>query len=1692
MREYKIIKETGFYTFESMDTSNKRQKRNLISEPNKFNRNLVTALLVILLVSLGPCVSGNETLREETACDHDEITLTCLGNYRINVDVASYGREDDRTCVSRSNRLTNIQCSLPNAKKIVSDNCDNQSTCTFTVGQTTFSDPCPDTSKYLVVKWKCIPHIVVCPGTFESVCSPKRFETNLAENAAWVRDPFQQSSKIYYMGWSKYETSQLSEYNSEQTLKRNIVDDFHHLPHRVDGTGFVIYENSIYYNKESTRTVVRFDLGTGKVEKQEDLPNANYHGTSPYAVSMATDIDLAIDEHGLWAIYATEENKGNIVISRMNPKSLRIIDTWKTEYEKLSALNAFMVCGVLYVVSFESLQIEYMFNTTSKLSRKIRIDIPGLTETASSIQYNRRDQTLYAWDDQIAMSYKINFAIDTETANFPTTTTTNIATSSYQAEITSSSTPVVSSTTTTKPLLVTQGSPSSHFPVYCVGKTALGLQWPSKTYGQMAKLRCPGHGGSVRQAIWMCGGNETHPSWSTPEPDLTLCVSRWLRDLEEELNVAVKTPSLVCEQLLVKLRNKENAVTSWDVTVVVRLLRRLLSTLTVHSVLKCANELLSNDYADLWNGLAKSIQRETAIDFTSVVEDSAVLLAKDMVHDESVGLVDVHPTTSPLPSPNGNDLTWSEEFATLNIRVLSKLVDKKTTSTNVSPSPIRLDAGESASAIIDFQSVAEALSAEDEERIAIIQMSFRNLGNYIEDKFGIGSADYPVNSDVVSLMVKNLGKTVGQIKSRSHSVHLKQPVLLYVRHISNSYRNHVCAFWNEITGETDGKWWRSGCKRIFGNSTHSTCSCDHLTNFVVLSSNNPFPLLGTLESGQDSSNNRSNAFTKVNVARGGMVISTLALMVAFVLLLWYSNALDLNTIHKNIALSLILSEIVFLIGIHQTENPMLCRTVAAVLHYGVLGTFTWSSLESYHHLVVFADPQERNNRWKWYYVLGYGLPFVVVIISTAVDYFGYNNSSVCWLKTDGKFIWSFIAPACLAICLCVVFLTLVLCKLHRHTTRHTESDQIGIIRTNVARTCLLMFLLCAMWSCGFMWLSGYQSHLTVWFFAVLCAVHGITCFLFYCVFPPEVRSGLVCFKHHFKRNSSAAAVQQAHNSINSRVRLVPGNTRSDGTIFSNYHYAGHLESLTTLLPVSTAHRSSRVKPVLAIEDVEDAPLTSTSIAATSSHYMLSDTRGSQDPASCTASLCSGDNTNPKLPCPVHLLQQPYSSWNKYVHTSSQCPGHGTNSSTLSNARLTGCSTCNSAGQHHYEKPNSVCNCTISNSTRYDHLHEDVLNRHISKTKCWKLNSSENTLRSSHSTNPHHYETLGPFDNITESSNNECLCTQAYPSAMVYRHCYEDVEPHTVCIEHVDSIHEASELSEKHPANLPRSLNSGTARSNQSYQFRCCGMPLAGPSSGFVESTQYDCSRFSSRNGRSSDPLSTDQGYDTDSQQLAQIQRRLPHNDNDCLLRHHPSVSAARSCVHSDLDQQEKTISPGEMERSTVKRSYRNSSQFSTKHRNHESDCESENDLEVEFINSTTPSSHIDDALVKNAVQSNQNLHHCCNTTELNDSNQNLIDTTQSGRVSASKSVTSLSSVDPKYALPSCSAKETKVDSKEILAHDREQLDTRDSIVSAEFVSERKPYDSQQSNCYTLPGTAEAGTKARIDLRTGGISMITNL
>ena len=76
--------------------------------------------------------------------------------------------------------------------------------------------------------------------------------------------------------------------------------------------------------------IVKYNILQKKWEKELALEHAGIHNKYPYQSGKFTDVDFAVDEKGLWVIFATTYSNGNIVIVKLNDKSLEIDETWVT------------------------------------------------------------------------------------------------------------------------------------------------------------------------------------------------------------------------------------------------------------------------------------------------------------------------------------------------------------------------------------------------------------------------------------------------------------------------------------------------------------------------------------------------------------------------------------------------------------------------------------------------------------------------------------------------------------------------------------------------------------------------------------------------------------------------------------------------------------------------------------------------------------------------------------------------------------------------------------------------------------------------------------------------------------------------------------------------------------------------------------------------------------------------------------------------------------------------------------------------------------------------------------------------------------------------------------------------------------------------------------------------------------------
>ncbi|KAF4016889.1 hypothetical protein G4228_007584 [Cervus hanglu yarkandensis] len=247
-------------------------------------------------------------------------------------------------------------------------------------------------------------------GKLTGISDPVTIKTSGSRFGSWMTDPLapEGDNRVWYMD-GYHNNRFVREYKS--MLDFMTTDNFtsHRLPHPWSGTGQVVYNGSIYFNKFQSHIVIRFDLKTETILKTRSLDYAGYNNMYHYAWGGHSDIDLMVDENGLWAVYATNQNAGNIVISRLDPVSLQVLQTWNTSYPKRSAGEAFIICGTLYVTNGYSggTKVHYAYQTNASTYEYIDIPFQNKYSHISMLDYNPKDRALYAWNNGHQILYNV-------------------------------------------------------------------------------------------------------------------------------------------------------------------------------------------------------------------------------------------------------------------------------------------------------------------------------------------------------------------------------------------------------------------------------------------------------------------------------------------------------------------------------------------------------------------------------------------------------------------------------------------------------------------------------------------------------------------------------------------------------------------------------------------------------------------------------------------------------------------------------------------------------------------------------------------------------------------------------------------------------------------------------------------------------------------------------------------------------------------------------------------------------------------------------------------------------------------------------------------------------------------------------------------------------------------------------------
>ncbi|XP_078287596.1 adhesion G protein-coupled receptor L3-like isoform X17 [Rhinoraja longicauda] len=1041
-------------------------------------------------------------VRRELSCESYPIELRCPGTDVIMIESANYGRTDDKICDADQAQMENIRCFLPDAYKIMSQRCNNRTQCAVVAGPDVFPDPCPGTYKYLEVQYECVPYIFLCPGTLKAVYQMDHLFESDHQSGAWCKDPLQASDKVYYMPWTPYRTDTLTEYSSMGDFIAGRPTITYKLPHRVDGTGFVVYDGALFFNKERTRNIVKFDLRTRIKSGEAIIASANYHDTSPYRWGGKSDIDLAVDENGLWVIYATEQNNGKIVISQLNPYTLRIEGTWNTAYDKRSASNAFMICGVLYVVKsvYEDddneatgNKIDFIYNTESSMEGSIDVIFPNSYQYIAAVDYNPRDHKLYVWNNYHVLKYSLEFGPLNEqeptsssfvmeaTKRFnvvmPTTTTTTVPASGRRVKVAVTPAPeippLIRRTTVKTP---TASQPPPEILECCEATDKRDISWPRSQPGETTKRPCPL--GTVGMAVYACVSPGGY--WDPLGPDLSNCSSPWINLLSQKVRSG-ETAANIARELAEKTKSLIHA---GDILFSVKLMEQLVDLLNRQlrnltpggkdsaarslnkAMVETVNNLLQPQALDAWKDLMTNDQLRAATMLLDTVEQGAFVLADNLLKTDVV-----------------RENTENILLEVARLSTDGSLEDLQFPQNGINGNSIQLSA-----------STLKKNGRNGEIRLAFVL--YNNLGSYLSTEnasFKLGSEAMSTNHTVIV----NSQVVSASINKESNRIYLAAPVIFTLKHnnLQNNF-NPNCSFWSYSKRTMTGYWSTQGCRMLGSNRTHTTCSCNHLTNFAVLMAHKDVKFSDPVH----------ELLLEV-ITWVGILISLVCLLICiFTFCFFHGLQSDRNTIHKNLCISLFVAELLFLIGINRTDQPIACAVFAALLHFFFLAAFTWMFLEGVQLYIMLVEVFEsEHSRRKYFYLVGYGVPALIVAVSAAVDYRSYGTTTACWLRLDTYFIWSFIGPATLIIMLNVIFLGIALYKMFHHTTvLKPESSCLDNIKSWVIGAIALLCLLGLTWAFGLMFINE-STVIMAYLFTIFNSLQGMFIFIFHCVLQKKVR-----------------------------------------------------------------------------------------------------------------------------------------------------------------------------------------------------------------------------------------------------------------------------------------------------------------------------------------------------------------------------------------------------------------------------------------------------------------------------------------------------------------------------------------------------------------------------------------------------------
>ncbi|XP_048757529.2 adhesion G protein-coupled receptor L3-like isoform X2 [Ostrea edulis] len=625
-------------------------------------------------------------------------------------------------------------------------------------------------------------------------------------------------------------------------------------------------------------------------------------------------------------------------------------------------------------------------------------------------------------------------------------------------------------------------------PQFCPQTESLGVIWKQVEVGQELERPCPDD--KLGMMSWKC----TRTGWRGRRPDTSNCVSPWLDKIDSEVISSSSDIAEIADEL--KQETGARSLGAGDLKKMNGIITKMGQGFKIPStfnkkekrqklekftkdIAKTGSNILSEKQSTSWEELPDDNKTQVAASFLVSMETTGFHIADNMEEEESI----VSSNENLFMEVSAVKVTKDQPAMTYPSFKDQKWQDDQIT--------------------IPMENI-EAMS--DGGITKVVVFVYQNMDELMTTKH---NTSY-INSNILSASIMSPKSAI-----------LKKPVTFTLRFTQGLHGSlsPTCAYWEF----RDSLWSTSGCWRLTYNETHTTCQCSHLTNFAVL-----MDVTGTQLS-------QEHEFALMTITYFGCFISIICLLLSLITFSYFRNLqCDRNTIHKNLVLSLMMAEILFVIGITLTQNRIVCGIIAGVLHFLFLSAFAWMCLEGFQIYVMLIEVFEgERSRRKWYYLFGYGVPLVAVAVTAGIKPSGYGTERHCWLDAGSAVIWGFVGPVLAVILFNIVMLSIAVYMMHKHAntlalakgrSKFSSSilhDSNSGASQNTAMTdekahttrqipswvkgaAILVVLLGLTWGFGILFISE-ESVTMAYIFTILNSFQGLFIFVFHCLMNEKVK-----------------------------------------------------------------------------------------------------------------------------------------------------------------------------------------------------------------------------------------------------------------------------------------------------------------------------------------------------------------------------------------------------------------------------------------------------------------------------------------------------------------------------------------------------------------------------------------------------------